>query len=564
MSARRDNRKWAISKSVSLENTRSARALVGVVVLVAITLVGGLWPASAAHGGAVAPAPSKAVSSASSGRPLYSAFLEQKGLREEGSQSESPVNPYLIYGKEPAPMGIADFGVFPGVSPYAYLTPEFVGTVNISGFTTWNSSLPSHPGRPADYASLQLNAEFVFGDAAGNAYVFWTQTVAYIDTESNQITDFRIDVFNDSSPNAQITREAVCSGPACSPSDCYWHGTGGDCDLPEHVSYVGQPIVLELLSKVVNETPVVSFAIDGDVYANMTFSWGNSTQFTPMFGVNGTVRDPTGLYFDAELIIGGPGGGSKTIATGGSMTMQLQYLNGSTLQNVPHAYNFGTDTAECISGVTDSGSGTATLTAGANGTLGPLGAPSPPSPSFDWLIPLVVVVVATIGVVGLVEVRRRRRLVYPAYPVPYPAPFPGTVYPPLPPGMAYPAPPPGTAYPPPPPGMAYPAPPPGAAHPAPSASSYPSAQPLPQSSQAPGTYGSVSPQPSVPPPPGAGVPPLASLPPNQPGTATAGPIPVPRAAPIAAPPHLKLCRSCGRPLDTDARFCAFCGIPAGG
>jgi len=549
MSARRDDLGWAISASASSKKPHSACTLVGVIVLVTITLVGGLWPTSAAHGGAAIPALSTPVSSASSGGTRYSPFLGPTGSRDKGLQSDTPVNPNEIYTNEPAPMGIADFGVFPGVSPYAYLTPEFVGTVNISGFQTWNASLHgSHgPGQPDDYASLQLNAVFIFSDASGNAFVFWSQTVAYINTESNQITDFRLDLFNDSSSGAAVTKNVLCSGPACGDSNCGWGSNGGFvCDLVElsnHISYVGQPIALELLASANSSNrPEVSFAIDGDVYANLTFPWGDSTQFTPMFGVNGSVYNAVGSYYDAELIIGGPGGGSNTIATAGSMTMQLQYLNSGTLENVPHAYNFGSDTAEGISGVTDSGSGTATLTAGANGTLGPLVAPSPPSTSFDWLI--VIVVIAIIGVVGFVEVRRRRRHVYPAYPVPYPPPPPGAAYSAPPPGAAYPPPPPpppGAAYSAPPPGMAYPPPPPpGVPYPAPSATGYPIANPPQLSGQVPGTSGSVSPQPSE---------------------VTAGPTPAAGAAPVAAPPQLRLCRSCSRPLDQGALFCAFCGAP---
>ena len=55
--------------------------------------------------------------------------------------AQTAVNPYEIYKKEPAPMGIADFGIGPNGVPYSYNTTAFRGTIFLNNLTTYNQSL---------------------------------------------------------------------------------------------------------------------------------------------------------------------------------------------------------------------------------------------------------------------------------------------------------------------------------------------------------------------------------------------------------------------------------------
>ena len=431
--------------------------------------------------------------------------------------AQDQVNPFAYYSSQPAPMGVTDYGVYPGVSPYRYQTAELQGTASLNGFTTWNSSFPSVRGLPADFASLQLNGVFVFDDASGSQYAFWAQTVVYISTATNEITHYRLDLFNFTSPTGMVPETLGCTGSACGTCSVgTTPGSGASCDLPVAVSYVGQPIVLDLLAGAIGGVPSVSFVINGDSIANVTFPWG-ATLPSAAFSVNGQTVNPVQTAYDAELVIGGPGGSTNTNATGGSMTMVLQYLNATSgLQNVPYAYNFGADTAEGISGVTVSGAvnasgvGAVILTAGSIGSLGAIGSGSTPSSSSSsayWVVAVVIVAIVVIAGAGYVAVRRRRR--------PAPPPVPGAISPPVA-GAPFPSPgevPPGGVY-----GQGVP---PTAPEPPPSPSGD-LAPPV-----APQTEGAVAP---APPAPGAVLPPA-------------------------------FCRGCGSRFDTSDQFCRSCGRP---
>ncbi|NON63349.1 thermopsin family protease, partial [Acidianus sp. DSM 29099] len=56
---------------------------------------------------------------------------------------------------------------------------------------------------------------------------------------------------------------------------------------------------------------------------------------------------------DAELVLGGPGGGSEAYILYSQVYMQLQYWNGNNFQEIRNAYNFGSDTAETSTGIND-------------------------------------------------------------------------------------------------------------------------------------------------------------------------------------------------------------------
>ncbi|MBP1448661.1 MAG: thermopsin family protease, partial [Thermoproteus sp.] len=64
---------------------------------------------------------------------------------------------------------------------------------------------------------------------------------------------------------------------------------------------------------------------------------------------------PSGLYADAEFVTGGPGGGSSAAPLAYNATYQLFYLSAGKLTPVPHAYNYGADTAEAVYNTADAG-----------------------------------------------------------------------------------------------------------------------------------------------------------------------------------------------------------------
>jgi thermopsin len=83
---------------------------------------------------------------------------------------------------------------------------------------------------------------------------------------------------------------------------------------------------------------------------------------SPYYQINPFNYTPTGFIpYDAELMIGGPGGGSQTNVMSISGTMTLAYIpmgsSSKTYVSVPSAYDFGSDTGETSTGIAEWWSG---------------------------------------------------------------------------------------------------------------------------------------------------------------------------------------------------------------
>jgi len=260
------------------------------------------------------------------------------------------VDPYSYYSSEPAPMGIADFGVNPSTSTgYTYNTTEFVGTINISSLTVLNASNTGS----IDQMGFQLNVVLVV-NGAGGTYEYWIQDVAFLNTTSNLI-EFIDNVWNMSAGGAYTTGTDITGNG----SGYYgWYFDIASSFLSGNDITLSYPATFQLrvVSSVVSGYPEVAFEYNDsgawETYDNIkvAFARGYTNQG---FVVDGTSYNPYGLFNDAELILGGPGGGSQTTDTGSNLGLTLQYWNGHNLQPIINAYNFGSDTAEGIDHVAD-------------------------------------------------------------------------------------------------------------------------------------------------------------------------------------------------------------------
>jgi hypothetical protein len=263
------------------------------------------------------------------------------------------VNPYAYYSSEPAPMGIADFGVDPSSGAgYTYNTTQFVGTVNTSSLTVLNYTNVGE----IDQLSIQLNVVLVV-NGSGGQYQYWIQDVAFLNTTSNLI-EFIDNVWNMSSSGAYTTGTDI-TGNGTGYYGWYYdiagsYLTGNDITLT-------YPSTFQL--RVVSSTnahgyPTVAFEYNDtgawETYDNIIVAFAQG-YYDQGFVVNGTAYNPFGLYDDAELILGGPGGGSQTTLQRSHLGLTLDYWNGHNLQPVVNAYNFGSDTAEGINHVVDQG-----------------------------------------------------------------------------------------------------------------------------------------------------------------------------------------------------------------
>jgi len=276
-------------------------------------------------------------------------------LLNKTNNNYQPVNP-LTYRGEPAPMGIADYGFGPNDQPYEYETTEFLGIINVNNLETYNASL----NQSAYWMTFQLNVNLFFEN--GNAkYVYWVQDVAFVNTSNNYVL-FIDNIWNFSLSGANMFNSTVLGNGTVGNSS----GTGFYYDVANQtlrgndisLSYPYN-IQFEVISYVDSQGyPAVAFLYNDGygwvTYDNANFVFARDLTSYPEFLVDGYHNEQSGSFYDAELILGGPGGGAQTYDVSSSLNLQLEYWNGHNFQMIENAYNFGHDTAEGISNVVSS------------------------------------------------------------------------------------------------------------------------------------------------------------------------------------------------------------------
>ena len=263
------------------------------------------------------------------------------------------------YSSYPAPMGIGDFGLN---TTNGQLTAYNLTTSSIEGNVLLNSSYALYPGDPSSphSFSMQLNAVLNNVTVKGvSDYVYWTQNVAFYSTRTHQLT--LIDnVWNFTSqylPNSTIYSG---NGIANDAFPTYYFDVGPTFN-------VTSPFILQLYlnSTVIGGRSAVFYnyslaygtTVKSGSYDEVVFNstYGMPSSYSapkPHYLISGNTQTPTGLLNDAELILGGPGGGSTVTLYNLNGTMNLKVLGrGGHYANVPSAYDYGTDTGETSEGV---------------------------------------------------------------------------------------------------------------------------------------------------------------------------------------------------------------------
>ena len=271
------------------------------------------------------------------------------------------VNPYALYACEPAPMGIADFGI--GSSgPYDYSTTSSLGVIHFDSFLS-----------TAD--TIQQNVVLNF-TSNGNDYYYWVQNVAQLSppeayvvtgpcatvcppqngsspTTVNEIS-YETNIWNFSGAPIQEMNPAAISGAngSVQQGDVYISGAGAN-ESGNNLQIVYPTTVYLKVNTALNSLgqPVVTFLYNDGVggwqtYDTVTFL--TKATSTPGYVVDGSKYNPYGIFFDSELVFGGAGDGAFTADVASSVQMQLEFWNGHNYQLVENAYNFGSDTAEAI------------------------------------------------------------------------------------------------------------------------------------------------------------------------------------------------------------------------
>lgn len=253
---------------------------------------------------------------------------------------------------EPAPMGVADYGIDQYGNAYNYTTSGLVGEFDPISFGTFNASLGGDPTS----ASIQLNAMIVF-EVSGITYVYWTQDFAVVDSNADTVA-FGNNVWNASSPNSSMYSSSITGQGQVQTSNGVGFYVYADSEVfPFSTAY---PILFRMQVGTTNGLPTVAFGFTVNnqpsvTYDTVTFPFvGASLGYGPLYRVDGGAYTPSGLYYDVELILGGPGNSASTMATANLDTeMAIRYSNGHNLQTPQNEFNYGSDTAETISGVVD-------------------------------------------------------------------------------------------------------------------------------------------------------------------------------------------------------------------
>jgi hypothetical protein len=299
------------------------------------------------------------------------------GLYNKSSQQ---VDPYRSYISEPAPIGIADYGIGNRGLPYNYSTSSFMGNVTIESISMYSPSVHSYN------VTFQLNVNLVFSYRS-NQYDYWIQDVAYLNTSSLQIT-FIDNIWNLSAPNANMYNSTILgngtignTGSKSGPSQFYYDFAnsslpGNNISLTTNSSFL-----LKVNTNLgPGNSPEVSFLYnDGHgwvVYDKAVFYFASKLNHNPYFYVSGYSYNPANTYYDAELIIGGPGNSSQSEDISSSILLMLEYYNGNNYQTIQNAFNFGGDTGETVYNAIGGwtyGSITGRVAAYVQGGSGPLG-----------------------------------------------------------------------------------------------------------------------------------------------------------------------------------------------
>ena len=275
--------------------------------------------------------------------------------RSNTMMENDTVNPNEIYHSEPAPMGLADFGVENtngNIQAYKYNTTSFMGSVHINSLNVVNNTTDNRN------MTFQFNVNLQFYDGT-NLYVYWVQDVAYVNTSSHQIA-FIDNIWNLSSNIASMHNSTVQgNGTIGNSSGTYYYYSCANYTLPGNYINLKYPsnVYFTVNSSLTrNGQPEVNFMYNDGygwiTYDNPVFTFVSNLTKDCGFVVDGYNYEPDGYsLYDVELILGGPGNGSCTADTASNITLGIQYWNGHNYQEIRSAYNFGADTAETIRNV---------------------------------------------------------------------------------------------------------------------------------------------------------------------------------------------------------------------
>ncbi len=264
------------------------------------------------------------------------------------------------YTTAPAPMGIGAYGVAPvghggKLKAYNLEFNSVMATLNISSLKDF-SALDDGPNSVTFQLNAVLDNVALFGQSN---YSFWTQNVVFYSarTHTLQLLD---NLWNFSSKAFNLTPNSLYSYDGTPVFPYYYYALGP-------VFQVTYPFTLNLYlnTSVINGRSTVFYnysletsgnyysgSYDEIIFNSIPASNPSYTAPQPQYLISGNTLTPTGFIpYDAEIMIGGPGGGSTANIINISASLQLKYLSGTTYTNFPDTYDVGSETGETSQGV---------------------------------------------------------------------------------------------------------------------------------------------------------------------------------------------------------------------
>lgn len=237
-----------------------------------------------------------------------------------------------------------------------YNSSSFTGEIGLRALSAYNTTLNDAS------VTLQLNVVLSFVNN-GTHYVYWIQDVLLLDTSTNHASFFD-NIWNLSAPGSQMESSGLSgAGTIYTSGALAWYAAGAFPFLPGNNVDLSLPSTIDLTvngSLTSAGQPVVAFYYaDGgsrELFDSVTFQFADQLSSDLGFVVDGFSGTPLGgIYYDAELVLCGPGSGASTQVSAANLTLALSYWNGHNYEEVQNASNFGSDTAETVSGVVDQG-----------------------------------------------------------------------------------------------------------------------------------------------------------------------------------------------------------------
>lgn len=299
-----------------------------------------------------------------------------------------------LYNRAPAPMGVGYLGV---QNSHGKMTGTVLKTTSFEGSVTLNNlSVYNLANDGPDQVSMQLNTVMANTTLLGSSnYSFWTQNVIIYTVTTHQLS-FEDNIWNFSSPAAYLSSNAIYSSTGFVypyPGVHIAVGPTFTVQYPFTVNLFLNASLINGRNAVYFNYSIPTIGVSGtydQVIFNSTYGMGaNYSAPYSYFEVNGFQMSPVGLPYDAELMLGGPGGGTTNSVYGVNGTMSLKYMSPALISgsgnhgkkkdqsqlnylsdqsrylqdsmsnssqtgyvNVPAAYNFGTDTGETSEGMT--------------------------------------------------------------------------------------------------------------------------------------------------------------------------------------------------------------------